>query len=182
MKWRLLLAFTGLLTMVLVAQDVPLPITKADIEAVRGVSVDGTMQKLLERRLIRTAGRADLPGRPMLYETTEQFMEHFGVKDLNDLPNASELRIVPLPTAEIPEESASDAGSDAASEAAPAATETADTTPSEVPHKNAAPLKEIDLSGIDFDPGPDADEEEPVDEPSETDETPVGISNPDFSL
>ncbi|MBP9223890.1 MAG: SMC-Scp complex subunit ScpB [Verrucomicrobiales bacterium] len=141
------------------------PITKADIEAVRGVSVDGTMQKLLERRLIRTAGRADLPGRPMLYETTEQFMEHFGVKDLNDLPNASELRIVPLPTAEIPEESASDAGSDAASEAAPAATETADTPPSEVPRKNAAPLKEIDLSGIDFDPGPDADEDEPVDKP-----------------
>src|SRR5690606_22298431 len=47
------------------------PITKADIEAVRGVSVDGTMQKLLERRLIRSGGRADLPGRPMLYETTE---------------------------------------------------------------------------------------------------------------
>jgi len=77
------------------------PITKADIEAVRGVSVDGTMQKLLERGLVRTGGRADLPGRPMLYETTDQFMEHFGVKDLNDLPNASELRIVPLPTAEI---------------------------------------------------------------------------------
>ncbi len=80
------------------------PITKADIEAVRGVSVDGTMQKLLERGLVRTGGRADLPGRPMLYETTDQFMEHFGVKDLNDLPNASELRIVPLPTAEIPAE------------------------------------------------------------------------------
>lgn len=76
------------------------PITKADIEAVRGVSVDGTMQKLLERRLIRTGGRADLPGRPMLYETTEYFMEHFGVKTLDDLPNASELRLVPLPTAE----------------------------------------------------------------------------------
>lgn len=76
------------------------PITKADIEAVRGVSVDGTMQKLLDRRLIRTGGRADLPGRPMLYETTEYFMEHFGVKTLDDLPNASELRLVPLPTAE----------------------------------------------------------------------------------
>jgi len=78
------------------------PITKADIEAVRGVSVDGTMQKLLERRLVRTGGRADLPGRPMLYETTESFMEHFGLKTLDDLPNASELRIVALPTAEAP--------------------------------------------------------------------------------
>lgn len=133
------------------------PITKGDIEAVRGVSVDGTMQKLLERRLIRTAGRADLPGRPMLYETTEQFMEHFGVKDLNDLPNASELRIVPLPSAEIPEE-------------AVAAAETAETPSSEKPDKSAAPLKEIDLSGIDFDPGPDADEGDPVDESADTDE------------
>lgn len=78
------------------------PITKADIEAVRGVSVDGTIQKLMERRLIRTGGRADLPGRPMLYETTEGFMEHFGLKSLDDLPNASELRLVPLPAAEPP--------------------------------------------------------------------------------
>lgn len=78
------------------------PITKADIEAVRGVSVDGTLQKLLERRLVRAGGRADLPGRPMLYETTEEFMEHFGIKSLDDLPNASELRLVALPAAEVP--------------------------------------------------------------------------------
>jgi len=76
------------------------PITKADIEAVRGVSVDGTIQKLMERRLVRTGGRADLPGRPMLYETTEGFMDHFGLKTLDDLPNASDLRIVQLPSAE----------------------------------------------------------------------------------
>jgi segregation and condensation protein B len=81
------------------------PITKADIEAVRGVSVDGTIQKLTDRRLIRTGGRADLPGRPMLYETTEGFMEHFGLKSLDDLPNASELRLVPLPAAEPAAES-----------------------------------------------------------------------------
>lgn len=78
------------------------PITKADIEAVRGVSVDGTLQKLLERSLVRTGGRADLPGRPMLYETTDSFLEHFGIKDLDDLPNASELRLVALPAAEVP--------------------------------------------------------------------------------
>lgn len=78
------------------------PITKADIEAVRGVSVDGTMQKLLERSLVRIGGRAELPGRPMLYETTEQFLEHFGIKTLDDLPNASELRLVHLPKAEAP--------------------------------------------------------------------------------
>lgn len=76
------------------------PITKADIEAVRGVSVDGMLQKVMDRNLVRIAGRADLPGRPMLYETTELFLEHFGIKDLDDLPNASELRAVELPTAE----------------------------------------------------------------------------------
>jgi len=76
------------------------PITKADIEAVRGVSVDGQILKLIDRGLIRIGGRADLPGRPMLYETTGEFMEHFGVKDLDELPNAEELRKVELPTAE----------------------------------------------------------------------------------
>ena len=70
------------------------PITKANIEAVRGVSVDGTIQKLMDRGLVHIGGRAELPGRPMLYETTEDFMEHFGVKDLEDLPNADELRKV----------------------------------------------------------------------------------------
>lgn len=75
------------------------PITRADIEAVRGVAVDGVMQTLLDRGLVRIAGRAEVPGRPLLYETTQHFMEHFGLKDLDDLPNAGELRRIPLPTA-----------------------------------------------------------------------------------
>jgi segregation and condensation protein B len=68
------------------------PVTRADIEAVRGVAVDGVMQTLLDRQLIRIAGRADIPGRPLLYETTSHFMEHFGLRDLLELPNAAELR------------------------------------------------------------------------------------------
>jgi segregation and condensation protein B len=80
------------------------PITRADIEAVRGVAVDGVMQTLLDRSLIRIAGRSEIPGRPLLYETSQFFMEHFGLKDLDDLPNASELRKVPLPKAELPGE------------------------------------------------------------------------------
>jgi len=103
------------------------PITKADIEAVRGVSVDGTLQKLMERRLIRSGGRADLPGRPMLYETTEFFMEHFGIKTLDDLPNASELRFVPLPTAEetaAPESPAAETAAEPASDTVVAEAET----------------------------------------------------------
>ncbi len=68
------------------------PVTRADIEAVRGVSVDGVMQTLLDRNLVRIAGRADIPGRPLLYETTHFFMEHFGLRGLDELPNAGELR------------------------------------------------------------------------------------------
>ncbi len=75
------------------------PITKAAIEAVRGVSCDGMIQKLLDRDLIRIGGRAELPGRPLLYETTELFFEHFGIRTIDDLPNASELRRVKLPEA-----------------------------------------------------------------------------------
>jgi len=84
------------------------PITKAAIEAVRGVSCDGMVQKLLDRDLIRIGGRAELPGRPLLYETTELFFEHFGIRTIDDLPNASELRRVKLPEAPVenPAESA----------------------------------------------------------------------------
>lgn len=79
------------------------PITKAAIEAVRGVACDGMVQKLLDRDLIRIGGRAELPGRPLLYETTDLFFEHFGIRSVDDLPNASELRKVKLPG---PEENA----------------------------------------------------------------------------
>lgn len=73
------------------------PVTKAAIEAVRGVACDGMIQKLLDRELIRISGRADLPGRPLLYETTGQFFEHFGIRSIDDLPNAGELRKIKLP-------------------------------------------------------------------------------------
>lgn len=76
------------------------PITKAAIEAVRGVACDGMIQKLLDRDLIRIGGRAELPGRPLLYETTDLFFEHFGIRSIDDLPNASELRKVKLPEPE----------------------------------------------------------------------------------
>jgi len=76
------------------------PITKAGVEAVRGVSVDAMMQQLTDRGLIKIEGRADLPGRPLLYGTTEAFLDHFGVRSLDDMPNASELRRVKLPTPE----------------------------------------------------------------------------------
>jgi segregation and condensation protein B len=80
------------------------PITRADIEAVRGVNVDGVMQTLLERGVIRISGRADVPGRPLLYGTTEFFLEHFALRSLDELPNCAELRRVELPVAEKKED------------------------------------------------------------------------------
>jgi segregation and condensation protein B len=78
------------------------PITRADIEVVRGVAVDGVLQSLMERGLLKIAGRADVPGRPLLYETTQFFLEHFGLRDLDELPNAEELRKKYLPSADVP--------------------------------------------------------------------------------
>src|SRR6476619_6515747 len=75
------------------------PITRADIEAVRGVAVDGVLQNLMERGLVKIAGRAEVPGRPLIYETTEFFLEHFGLRDLDELPNAEELRTRYFPVA-----------------------------------------------------------------------------------
>lgn len=76
------------------------PIIRADIEAVRGVAVDGVMQTLSDRGLIRIAGRSEVPGRPLLYTTTQAFLDHFGLRALDELPNAAELRYVPLPHSE----------------------------------------------------------------------------------
>ena len=77
------------------------PITRADIEAVRGVAVDGVVQTLLDRGLIKIAGRAEVPGRPLLYETTQHFMDHFGLRNLDELPNSAELRRMHLPAAAV---------------------------------------------------------------------------------
>src|SRR5437870_3531815 len=78
------------------------PITRADVEAVRGVTVEGVLQNLMERGLVKISGRAELPGRPLLYETTEFFLEHFGLRNLDELPNAEELRTRYLPVAPRP--------------------------------------------------------------------------------
>ena len=79
------------------------PVTRGDIEAVRGVSVDGVMQILLDRSLVKIAGRAEVPGRPLLYETTEYFLQHFGLRTVDELPNSAELKRVVLPKAPVEE-------------------------------------------------------------------------------
>ena len=72
------------------------PLTRTEIEQVRGVAVDGVMQTLLERGLIEQLGRAEVVGRPMTYGTTALFLEYFGLRSLEDLPAADELRRIPV--------------------------------------------------------------------------------------
>jgi len=67
------------------------PATRAEIEAIRGVDVDAVLSTLLERRLVQIAGRKDGPGRPLLYATTREFLEVFGLPDLDALPALREL-------------------------------------------------------------------------------------------
>jgi segregation and condensation protein B len=78
------------------------PMTRAEIEQIRGVSVDGTMQTLLERGLVEQSGRAEVIGRPALYTTTTAFLEYLGLKSLEDLPAADELRRIPIEKPEVP--------------------------------------------------------------------------------
>src|SRR5437763_9974613 len=85
----------GLETLAIIAYRQP--ITRADVEAVRGVNIDGVLQTLMERGLVKIAGRAEVPGRPLLYETTHFFLDHFGLRNLDELPNVEELRKRDLP-------------------------------------------------------------------------------------
>jgi len=76
------------------------PITRAEIEAIRGVDVDGVVATLLDRRLIRIVARKDVPGRPFLYGTTPEFLQLFNLKDLSHLPTLKEMEEMTLPEQE----------------------------------------------------------------------------------
>jgi segregation and condensation protein B len=70
------------------------PISKTEIEQIRGVSCDYAMQKLLEKELVAILGRSDAPGRPLVYGTSDRFMDYFGIKSLNDLPKPKDFKEV----------------------------------------------------------------------------------------
>lgn len=70
------------------------PIIKAEIEALRGVNSDGVLKTLLERRLIKILGRKEVPGRPLIYGTTKEFLQYFGLKNLTELPTLKEFQEV----------------------------------------------------------------------------------------
>ncbi|MFQ5902626.1 MAG: SMC-Scp complex subunit ScpB [Candidatus Binatia bacterium] len=73
------------------------PITRAEIETIRGVDVDGVLSTLQERRLVRIVARKDAPGRPFLYGTTAEFLEMFNLKDLTNLPTLKEMEEMAVP-------------------------------------------------------------------------------------
>jgi len=68
------------------------PIVRAEVEEIRGVETSSVLRTLLERKLVRMMGRKDVPGRPILYGTTKYFLEHFGLRDLSELPPLREFK------------------------------------------------------------------------------------------
>jgi segregation and condensation protein B len=71
------------------------PVSRPEIDAIRGVNSEGVLDSLMERRLVRIAGRKEAPGRPFLYETTREFLIAFGLRDLGDLPKVEGELIIP---------------------------------------------------------------------------------------
>ena len=92
------------------------PASRPDIDAVRGVNSEAVLDNLLDRRMVRIAGRKDSPGRPFLYETTRDFLVAFGLRDLADLPKAEGDLVIPEP----PVDAAGAAGSGEGGESSPA--------------------------------------------------------------
>ena len=87
---RKMLSKSALETLAIIAYKQP--VTKAEIESIRGVNCDYTIQKLLDKELVSIHGRSDGPGRPLLYATSERFMDYFGLKDMSDLPKLKDFQ------------------------------------------------------------------------------------------
>ncbi len=68
------------------------PITRAEVEHLRGVDCGGVLKSLLEKKLVRILGKKDIPGRPLIYGTSKEFLETFGLKDLKSLPTLREIQ------------------------------------------------------------------------------------------
>jgi segregation and condensation protein B len=68
------------------------PITRTEVETIRGVNIGGIMRNLMERRLVKIVGKKDVPGKPMMYGTTPEFLQYFGMKDLSSLPTLKEFQ------------------------------------------------------------------------------------------
>jgi segregation and condensation protein B len=90
--WAGRLSVAALETLAIVAYRQP--ISRVEIEKVRGVNVSGVLKTLIEKKMITVTGRAQILGRPLLYGTTTQFLRHFGLESLENLPRESELQVI----------------------------------------------------------------------------------------
>jgi segregation and condensation protein B len=103
------------------------PITRTEVEAVRGVNIGGIVRNLMERRLVKIVGKKDVPGKPMLYGTTPEFLQYFGLRDLSALPTLREFQELEAGE-EVMEEIPAEGGED---DAPPEETPSAETAESE---------------------------------------------------
>ncbi|MBE3602632.1 SMC-Scp complex subunit ScpB [bacterium] len=108
------------------------PITRPEIEQLRGVDCGGVIDTLLERQLIKIAGRKEAPGRPIVYATTPEFLELFGLKDLASLPDLEEFREIELPRDDAPVIEADATGAMEEPRLSSASTDSADESQSEI--------------------------------------------------
>ena len=112
------------------------PITRPEIEQLRGVDCEGVLDTLLERRLVRIAGRKEAPGRPIIYATTPEFLEVFGLKDLASLPDLEEFRAIQIANADgAPAEVVALESGESSELATPDPTGADDLTPEPAPHR-----------------------------------------------
>jgi len=79
------------------------PVTRSELEEIRGVNCDYALQKLLEKELVTIAGRSEGPGRPLLYATSEKFMDYLGINSLSDLPKPKDFKEVENSVGEMPQ-------------------------------------------------------------------------------
>ena len=98
MRTRVRLSRPALETLAIIAYKQP--VSRPEIDAVRGVNSEATLDNLLERRLVRIAGRKEAPGRPFVYETTREFLVAFGLRDAGDLPKIEGDLVIPELAAE----------------------------------------------------------------------------------
>jgi len=163
---RMRLSRPALETMAIIAYKQP--VTKSEVEAIRGVDSSAVLATLLERNLVTIRGRSKVVGRPLLYGSTQEFLDYFGLRDLAELPRPEELRA--LVAAREPEqldmmelEVVSQVASDLA------ATEAGATEP-RVEHE-IEPLDDADEDEEELEPGDDEDSEEEEDEDEEDEES-----------
>ncbi|MCA9404713.1 MAG: SMC-Scp complex subunit ScpB [Candidatus Omnitrophica bacterium] len=170
------------------------PVTRADVELIRGVNSDGIVANLLDKELIKLAGRKDVPGRPFLYATTKQFLEYFGLKSLDNLPNLAELEALQknrdddladaqivdgIPPEELPLNDL-ERQKQAAIAKAEAAAPASDRHTAPEPGEPIQELEELDHSGLEEADVPrnesGEDTVDQINEPAEQEAEPVGAS------